>query len=261
MTQQTMNKILFTGIPKCGTHMLVRYFPKVGFRDGGPFKQIAWHDSFVEFVRNLDPGQFSAWHFHWSQKLSDIVKHNGVKTVFLHRDPRAQISSELHFIMRTPHHRFHDLFTKRLKTDHERMIRLIEGVSVEEWLLCPILGPVPFPSDKERYLASISMQFGQFEPWFREPNCYSVKFEDVVGPKGGGSRERQLQVVEELMAFTGTPNGASDPQSVADVLFSEKTRTFRKGRIDSWREDFTPELHKLFMVEAGDLLERWGYKP
>jgi hypothetical protein len=63
------------------------------------------------------------------------------------------------------------------------------------------------------------------------------------------------------MAFTGTPNGASDPQSVADALFSEETTTFRKGEIDSWRDDFTPELHELFLREFGDKLALWGYQP
>ena len=123
-----MNKILYTSIVKCGTHLLLRYFLKAGFKHAGPFNEIGWKESFLEFVRNLKPGEYSGWHFHWTKELSGIVKENGVKVVFLYRDPRAQISAELHFIMQTPGHTWHPYLADHLRSDRERFVRLIQGV-------------------------------------------------------------------------------------------------------------------------------------
>ena len=62
------------------------------------------------------------------------------------------------------------------------------------------------------------------------------------------------------MAFTGCLNGTTDAQAVADALFSEETTTFRKGRIDSWREDFSDDVCEVFERESGELLKLWGYR-
>lgn len=261
------DKVLLTSVPKCGTHLLLRYFPLVGFRRGGPSDEIRWDDSFLNFVRHLEAGYFSSWHYQWSQALSDIVSDNGIKVVFLYRDPRAHLASYMHFILETNDHPWHDYLAGCLRTPAERMRNLIEGFSYDKLPLVQPKGSPKLPlSSKDpavraRKFGGVRERYLRFENWLREASCFRVRFEDVVGPKGGGSAERQIGVVRRLMAFTGVCNGAADPRDVADALFDTNTVTFRKGRIDSWRDDFTPELRELFLREFGDKLALWGYEP
>lgn len=49
--------------------------------------------------------------------------------------------------------------------------------------------------------------------------------------------------------------------ALADMLFDTNAGTFRKGRIDSWIKEFTPELYGIFLEESRELRELWGYAP
>jgi len=247
-----MKKILLTSIPKTGTHLLIKYLDLLGFARRGPVNVTAWDDRFYDEIENLIPGTYSAWHYFWSERFSRLVRTNDIAVVLLSRDPRAQVVSLAHFVVKNAWHPYHALFTEQLRTSEERIAACITGFthgSPGQGRAAPVI----------RH--GVRWMYRVFKRWLDEPCCYGVRFEDVIGPQGGGNRDSQLRVVTELIAFTGTCNETCDPQAVADRLFDPKSGTFRKGQINAWREDFTPELHKLFMVEAGDLLERWGYKP
>jgi len=250
-----LEKLLFTSIPKCGTHLLLRYPNIVGF-EGGLFKKRSASNELLTHVSNLKRGQYCAFHYYWTENLSKIINNRGIRVVFLYRDPRAQICSNLHWVMKRKDHLLHVLFAQHLKTNEERMIRLIKGVPPDE------LSLIPARADRQGIEGpGIKCRYNAYTRWLEESHCYAVRYEDLVGPKGGGSSEKQLQVVRELIAFTGTPKGQLTSEEVAASLFDERANTFREGQIDSWRKDFTPELHNLFLQEAGGLLTQLGYAP
>ena len=273
-----MEKILFTSIPKSGTHLLLRYFDITGFKHAGPFGGLVFDEKFYDFVQNLQAGEYSAWHYHWSENLASIIRNNGAKVVFLYRDPRARVCSNLHFIMKTPHHRLFNFFTKHLQTDRERIQRLIEGFSDEDYFThimkkhnsdeldtihpCPSDHPllVTGKGPLSKHRGGINNVYRLFTRWLDDPDVFSVRFEDIIGPKGGGDGQTQMRVLRELMQFTGVPAvGSLDAETIATQLFHTGATTFRRGSIDAWREDLTPELHDLFLQESRELLELWGY--
>jgi hypothetical protein len=274
-----MEKIIFTSIPKSGTHLLLRFFDRTGFKQAGPYGEIFFDEQFYDFVKELKSGEYSAWHYHWDGRLAKVIRDIGAKVVFLYRDPRAHICSNLDFIMKTPMHPLFNLFTNHVQTNRERIRILIEGFSENDYsdhsetecskivdpavpsAICgasPLLGGRGPISKKS---GGVNALYWLFSNWLAEPNVYRVRFEDIIGSKGGGSTEKQLQVVRELMEFTGIPQGEVSPQKVADFLFDEQSHTFRKGQINSWSEHFTPELHDLFLQESRELLGVWGYEP
>ncbi|HOW58349.1 MAG TPA: sulfotransferase domain-containing protein [Candidatus Omnitrophota bacterium] len=241
-----MEKVVFTSIPKTGTHLLLRYFYFINFKQAGPYAVPFFDKKFYDFIRNLKSGEYSVWHYHWSEELAAITRDVGAKVVFLYRDPRAWVSSTLHWIMRSPTNPLHELFANHFKTDQERIEVLIKGSNSDA-----ISPPIQ----------SMNNFWHTYEGWLYEPNVYKVRFEDIIGPRGGGDKETQLRVLGELMQFTGVRNESVTKEEIIDQLFSSEVETFRKGTIDSWREDFTPELHDLFLKEAGELLKVWGYAP
>ena len=160
------------------------------------------------------------------------------------------------------------VFTQHSKTSKERIASLIRGFDADQMRF---IKPSTYdqisktvdtenPNDAtKKSCRGIKRLYGFYYKWLQDPSCFSLKFEDIIGPKGGGSEKKQLQVIRELMRFTGTPKGRLNPREVAAALYDENSSTFRKGQIDSWRNDFTPELHELFMKESGELLKQWGY--
>ena len=86
-----------------------------------------------------------------------------------------------------------------------------------------------------------------------------VRFEDLVGPGGGGSEEAQRLAVERVAAHLGVEVGEGTTRAVEEDLFGVG-RTFRRGRIGGWREEFTAE-HERALAEGalGPLLAELGY--
>ncbi|KUL32186.1 hypothetical protein [Streptomyces regalis] len=91
----------------------------------------------------------------------------------------------------------------------------------------------------------------------RHPDVCKVRFEDLIGPKGGGSRERQVESLARLFAQIGSPE---DPEDVADRIYNENSWSFFKGRSGSWREHFTDKNIARFDEQFGDILEQYGYE-
>lgn len=278
--------ILFTSLPKCGTHLLLKYFPSIGFELAGPFGEIRWDDSFINYIINLKPGQYCAWHYHWAPEFSSILAQRDIRVVFLYRDPRAHVVTTVYWIMKTPSHPWHTYFVDHLETMQDRFVRVIKGIPVEdikrfiagEIFREPIdysyprsslsggVGnsygfrePIDHNYPRSSLPGGVSSLYGTYARWLEEPWCLPVKFEDLIGAKGGGDSARQLEVIQNLINFTGVTKPEINAQVVADALFDENASTFRKGTIGSWREDFTEDMHQIFMKESGELLSLFGY--
>ncbi len=255
---------VYTSIPKCGTHLLLNYFPAVGFEFAGPFGEITWNSSFNDYVRELGENRYCAWHYHWTPELSSIVRKKNVRVVFLYRDPRAQVASNMHFIMQTPSHPWYQYLNRYVQTKEERLVRLIKGKPLKEAELLfkgqSSLEPAHPAAPRSSLPGGVNSLYGGFSPWLDEAQCLPVKFEDIIGPRGGGTREQQLETIWQLMEFTGTANASIDPETVADKLFDQDAATFRKGSVDSWHEDFSDEVQRVFMRESGVLLDLFGYQ-
>jgi len=123
------------------------------------------------------------------------------------------------------------------------------------------------PSPEERkgpaskYACGLNNTYRMYARWFDDPSCYCVRFEDIIGPQGGGDRETQVKALAALMEYTGVCNDMTDPEAVADQIFGTEAPTFRKGQIDSWREEMSPEVYEVFLRECGEVLKMWGYEP
>jgi hypothetical protein len=100
----------------------------------------------------------------------------------------------------------------------------------------------------------------QFEAslWlFNHPAVCKVRYEDLVGSRGGGSRQRQIETVARLLAHIGSNR---DPEAVADHVYNPASWTFFRGRTGAWRERFTERNLAQFNERFGDLLEHYGYE-
>ena len=87
------------------------------------------------------------------------------------------------------------------------------------------------------------------------PNVLKLRFEDLVGEEGGGSRAIQEEAVERWARFLAIDVPAGQ---LIEGLFGG-TKTFHQGRTDSWRDVFKEHHLRAFEREFGDVLVDYGY--
>lgn len=94
--------------------------------------------------------------------------------------------------------------------------------------------------------------------WYNDANVLVIRFEDLVGPEGGGSAEIQTNTVVQVANALNIHLSAEKLQYICDNLFGVDTGykpgwgTFNNGQIGKWRKYYSEKNKRLFN-------ERWGY--
>lgn len=161
-------------------------------------------------------------------------------TVLMIRDPRDVMLSFCSHLRRAL------FWTSCPKFDLDRFLTLPPEEQLRETLTFP-----------EEYL-NPSVCFPYVELWMNEPSVYVCRYEDLVGAKGGGSDERQFQVLTELANHIGFPRTAEEIEQIASQLYGG-TWTFDVGKIGRWESGYEPANEQLFMQLYGRYIAAWGY--
>jgi hypothetical protein len=160
-----------------------------------------------------------------------------VKTLFVIRDPRDIAVSLAHYIEGRGDHPLHFVYSAR--PDQRSRIELAILGDGE------VRPPAP----------SLESLLAGFAGWL-ESGALVVRFEELIGTRGGGEAGEQAQTVTDIYSYLGV----EPRKGVADRLFSTASPTFRAGQIGQWRERFDPDLEALFQREAGRWMDVYGYR-
>lgn len=212
-------------MPKSGTHLLEKALGLVTRQE-------------VKLGRTvLINGKLVLFNHLWPEM--DAVIHNSNKLrVILFRDPRDALISlmfhmeEVEFWPGTTENQI-DVFLSML--EHEKIHFLMD-----------------MPSEVYYYsnLCSKLME---------DPRVITFRFEDLVGPEGGGCRVRQEEALKKLALILGQAITTNEITEIALQLFGN-TITFRKGKIGSWKQYFSDEHKSLFKEKMGEYLIKLGYE-
>lgn len=96
-------------------------------------------------------------------------------------------------------------------------------------------------------------------PWLSD-DCLLIRFEDLVGAKGGGSGQKQSETVRKLVEHLEIDLSEDKLNQIAGDVHNANSRTFRKGVIGGWRDEFTAEQSQWFKEKFNDLLVTLGYE-
>ena len=119
---------------------------------------------------------------------------------------------------------------------------------------------------------AISQASSQAALFSKDPHLLICHYEDLVGPLGGGSEERQRKEVERVASFLGLTLSVDKIDKLVSLLygneinpfgrkqFSGYQSTFRKGQIGAWRGVFNEEHIKVFKERLGQALIDLGYE-
>jgi sulfotransferase 6B1 len=245
---------LANSFPKSGTHLLVQVLGGLPERRNFGAFLASTTSSFqfrersssntCGFIRGFTPGEVVRGHLFHDPLYADALNRRHTANYFIYRDPRDVVVSEAHYLREMNRwHRLHPYFR--------------DAASLEDAIMLSINGfnpPVPgidYPNIAER--------FARYEGWLSDPNCFSVRFEDLVS-------EEQPSIVRRIAEFYAarTKSDFDFEATVSTMQASiapKKSHTFRSGKKAGWQKEFTSAHRERFAEVAGDLLVRLGYEP
>lgn len=267
-----MKKAFLNSLPKSGTNLLAKCLQLLGYEEKGHLgsgtvlsrhwrarlKRFSWRsyrqgyllgiDTPVEvsrsrvdkMLRQIQSNMFVTAHVGYTIDLLRKVENMDFVPLVITRDPRAVLASFVHYVVTRKEHVFYETF--RSMSKEERFVAALRGQSsLNE---CAFLQPL--------FVTCMSL-----EPWLKSSNVLCIKFEDLIGSKGGGTDHRQRETLENICKRLDIP--LERIENVTKNLFGPGRRAFRKGQINSWQDEIPPTIIKDVEHELKDILNTWGY--
>lgn len=180
---------------------------------------------------------FATSHMMYSDQTAALLEERHMKMILVLRDPRDVVISQANYIPGQSGHFLHKLY---------------QDLSFDERVLLSIQG-------KPGRFLSICSRMDGIIPWLDKEYVHPVRFEDLVGPEGGGSRSSQLAALKGMSDFLDLDLSRDTIEAIAGSLFGG-TETFRRGRAGAWREAFNADHVQAFKTSCSQTLIRLGYE-
>ncbi len=81
----------------------------------------------------------------------------------------------------------------------------------------------------------------KFQTWKDQQEVLCVKFEHLIGPNGGGDKQKQIEAVNKISQFISVKIEDKELNNICDNIFSSKSSTFNKGKIGNWKNVLNDE--------------------
>jgi hypothetical protein len=265
-------RVMINSVPKSGTNLVLRLLTLLGFQESdfwighyliggrfsfvrralrtrGPEKVVIGVDVPEEISRgwlkarldNVPDGSCIVAHCVYTEQMAKLLSQQRMRAVCIIRDPRDVAVSHMHYLKKQVQHPLHREYTK-LPSDRERLLISIRGGKLGRKNLQPL-----------------DQRYRRFLSWELDDNTVLVKFEDLVGSRGGGSAVAQRHTIEQIAAHLSLSVDQHRISTVQDNLFGS-TNTFRRGQVGSWRSELPDEHRRAVKSVAGDLLIELGYE-
>lgn len=223
---------LFT-IPKAGTHLLNKAIELITSNKVIPTPQYSPN-------RIFESGNYYVQHI--TDHFDFLKEDQSIRKILLIRDPRDVLISQIFWLQK-------------------------KG----QWLWCTpsdvarYVNHLPTFDDKLRAVIVLEDKFYSIPfftkkalVWMKDPNFLTVRFEELVGPEGGGDRELQVHTIKKIAEFISNPLTDEKAIEIASKLYGN-TSTFRKGQKDNWKNYFTDEHKALLNDLLGKEMIELGY--
>ena len=240
-------KIFSISIPKSGTHLIRKCLEKMTGR-GLMIGHIGASDFTTidkdRLVSTSNKYFFGIHPLPTKHHINLLKKHN-FKAIFIYRDPRDLVISMAYYI------KANNWPAGKLPVE-DLIMKLITNYSI-------VYGPEAWQCSKWLHLKGIDDFYHHYLPWANQPFVYVTTFEKLVGSKGGGSANAQLQEINNIASHIGISLTEQDIEKITNNMFGDSP-TFRSGQIGAWKKGFTTTHKTQFKKKAGQLLIDLGYE-
>jgi hypothetical protein len=240
--QKNSKRILIVSLQKSGTHLINKVMEGANFWGRSVGKGCTMSD-----FRELKDNEYLWSHFAPSDELQMALEegNRSVYIIFNFRDPRDVLVSWFHWMHPTNQNIMHS---------HQRYMQKVYSHFTDDELV-----DIFIKNDKFREVEYNPIeQFRWSRVLYFHPRVLKIRFEDLVGSRGGGSDEKQLETIKNIFGYLGV--AGVNFQKITDNIFDEGSPTFRKGMIGGYKESLSKEQLKLFHKLHGDVIEQYGYE-
>jgi hypothetical protein len=229
--------------PKSGTHLIGKSLSMIVEAPVTYFlgTDLPNDEKIVEYIESIRAKEEFVVGHPINEGVIQLLLERNYKIIFVQRDPRDILMSALHYIRAGC---WGNPPVTQLSDINEQIEDMITGWYTGwrylDWgFLSFERGVLPIPHDL----------------------LFVSHFEDLVGAKGGGSDDRQRQIVFDLAAFleVESPQTMARVDNIVSQIFGN-TITFFRGQAGGWKKDFTERHKALFKEHYNDLLIRLGYE-
>lgn len=278
-----MRNVVSICIPKCGTHLLLKCIELFGVNGITDYaKEIKPSPQKLARIRRFNKsmppkhykGEYysilsgglpngllgllrrdfkSRKHFwsHWAYtpRFEHFLQYFQTSNLLMMRDPRDMVVSFAFMVHKSREGQTADL--------EKVIIDLITGKqqyylpwAVEIQQVYPLLWELGLYKFYRLYM-----------PFIKSNNFLVVRFEDLIGERGGGSAQKQIEIIKKIGRHIRVASDDATVKSIIDRLFGG-TWTFREGQTGSWKKYFTPAIKTAFKrdKELLKLLVDLGYE-
>ena len=240
---KTPKRVLLVSLQKCGTHLIQNLFSRVGLQVY--FKRGSGPIALGDFGQKKNT-YLSSHHTPMDDVQIELEENpESMKIIFLFRDPRDVLVSWFHWV--------HPKNDNPQHGQMRYMQKVYKHFSDEEMIEMFIANDKLRPQEY-----NVIEQFYFSRVLLFHPNVLKVCFEDLIGPRGGGDSQRQLESIRAFTQYLSIDQ--ADIESLADSLFSEDSATFRRAQVGSHKTFLTPEQLNYFNKRHGKILSQYGYE-
>ena len=213
------------------------------------FAEAVISNGYLPFSRFADTPSGLCWMFHEldihrvdGSFVGEWVERESPPLILNYRDPRDAVVSMINFL--------------------EGRTREGYGNFYEADVFSAILASKPTWTEKIDYALRDPSFLGrdQFEKalWLlHHPKVLKVRYEELIGPRGGGTREQQVVAVRRVLEHVGADQ---DAEAVADRVYNPDAWSFYQGRKGGWADRFDDRTLARFTEQFGDILSQYGYE-
>jgi len=248
---------VMNAIPKCGTHLLMsclRYMINKPVDEGyDGIKQMKFYSrqaDYLTFLQSLKGQPYiHKTHVPYFPEMEKMLLDTNIKQVFIIRDPRDAIVSLIFYL---------EGFTSTTRDFMKLNSEYYNKLSINEKINAVMTGECCTNYVKS-FLKPLS-------GWTRSSYSHTVKYEDIVGPKGGGSKINQLQAIRQIADYLHVTLSDEEIEAIAE--YSVKTGStqkalgyeYPKSQIGSWKMFFDDSNKFHFKMMFGHELIQLGYE-
>lgn len=239
--------------PKSGSHLLLQIlggFTRImpyKYVDADPVRTIAKTGGrrdpqvILSELKQIPPGVIGWGYVEAAPENTAFLCQPDRVNYFIYRDPRDMLVSQVFYATdMQEEHAMHEYYGS-LSDFGARLKVAITGIDQDGM-----------------YMVSVRQRYEGVFQWLEQPQVMCLRFEDLINQRDA-TLNAMLDQVEKTGYRLPVPRGQA-LATLVDAIQPEKSRTFRSGRTDGWREYFTDAHKKLFKDVAGDLLVRLGYE-
>jgi len=237
-------------IPKSGTFLIAKYFRILLKRE--IISKKIW-DTTHYYEKNFDSSYIS------------LSENSELKVISLVRDPRDILCSLVDWLEKVRTYAYFDVHFKPqwYLLSKSQKIRLLIDESLSQSDLRPFYQwdcSDDLLARKIHETAERSIKFHSL------PQILIVKFEEIIGPRGGGSFEQQKEAFSKINQLCEIEIDDTEFEEILNSLWGKEDReqiwqpTFNQGYIGRWREEFDEETLLYMKKYYNPILIQLGYE-